>query len=211
VFSMSKENLKLYIKSRADEEVKKIIEEAESTAKKIIEEAESKAARIKDERLRRVKKEMDEKEKAGISFAKMDGRKMVMEVKEEFSKKAFSEVEKRLKSFSSSKMDERYQDILMNLTIEATSNIDSKEIKISANKSDLDVLKRNIQTIRSTVSKMRGSEAEIEIDNKAIDTISGVIARSKDGKQIYNNTFEARLSRTFEELKGKFLTMLFEE
>lgn len=208
---MSKENLKLYIKSRADEEVKKIIEEAENNAKKIIEEGENKAARIRDERLRKVKKEMDEKEKAGISFAKMDGRKKVMEVKEEFLKKAFGEVEKRLKSFSSSKMSEKYQDILMNLTIEATSNIDSKEVKISANKSDFDVLRKNIQMIRSAVSKMKESEADIEIDSKAIDTIGGVITHSKDGKQIYNNTFEARLGRTFEELKGKFLTMLFGE
>ncbi|MCP8313168.1 MAG: hypothetical protein H3Z53_02190 [archaeon] len=208
---MSKENLKLYIKSRADEEVKKIIEEAENNAKKIIEEGENKAARIRDERLRKVKKEMDEKEKAGISFAKMDGRKKVMEVKEEFLKKAFGEVEKRLKSFSSSKMSEKYQDILMNLTIEATSNIDSKEVKIFANKNDFDVLRKNIQTIRSAISKMKESEADIEIDSKAIDTIGGVITHSKDGKQIYNNTFEARLGRTFEELKGKFLTMLFGE
>ncbi|MGQ9468847.1 MAG: V-type ATP synthase subunit E [Nitrososphaerales archaeon] len=208
---MSKENLKLYIKDRTDEEVKKIISEAENTAKKIIEEAESKAARTKDEKFRKVKKEMDEKEKAEMALIKMDGRRKVMEVKEEFLKKTFDEVEKKLKRFSSSKMNEKYQDILINLTVEATSNIDSKEVRISTNKNDLDVLRRNIQVIKGAVSKMKGSEVDIELDNKAIDAIGGVIAYSKDGKQIYNNTLEARLGRTFEELKGKILTMLFEE
>jgi len=208
VLNMSKENLKIYIQSKADEEVKKIIEEAEGNAKKIIEEAELKAARIRDERLKKVKKEMDEKEKAGISFAKMEGRKKVMDVKEEFLKRAFDEVEKRLKSFSSNK---KYQEVLMNLAIEAASNVDSKELKISANKGDLDILKKNIQLIKSSVLKIGGKEVDIEFDGKAIDTIGGVIVYSKDGKQIYNNTLEARLSRTFEELKGKLLTMLFEE
>ena len=208
---MSKENLKLYIKSRTDEEVKKIVEEAEIAANKIVEEAKGKAARIRDEKLRKVKKEMDEKEKAEISLTKMDGRKRVMEVKEEFSKRTFEEVEKRLKGFSSSKKDERYQDVLMTLVIEAISNIDSKEVRVSANKNDLDVLRKNLQIVRSSVSKMKGSEVDIELDNKAIDTIGGVIAYSTDGKQIHNNTLEASLGRTFEELKGKILTMLFGE
>ncbi|MEM3437038.1 MAG: V-type ATP synthase subunit E family protein [Nitrososphaerales archaeon] len=207
---MSKENLKLYIQSKANEEVKRIIEEAESKAAKIIEEAESKAAKIRDERLKKVKKEMDEKEKAGISFAKMDGRKKVMDVKESFLKRSFDEVEKRLKSFSN-EMNEKYQNVLINLTIEALSNIDSKEFKISANKSDLDILKKNVQLIKDAISKIKGSEVYIEFDDKAIATIGGIIAYSKDGKQIYNNTFEARLIRTFEEWKGKLLTMLFEE
>ena len=208
---MSKENLKLYIKSRTDEEVKKIISEAESAANKIIEEAKSKVVRIKDEKLRKVKKEMDEKEKAEISLTKMDGRKRVMEVKEEFSKRTFEEVEKRLKSFSSSKSNERYQDVLTTLAIEAISNIDSKEVKVSVNKSDLDILRKNLPIIRSTASKMKGSEVDIELDNKAIDTIGGVVIYSKDGKQIHNNTLEAMLGKTFEELKGKILTMLFGE
>ncbi|MEM2873406.1 MAG: V-type ATP synthase subunit E family protein [Nitrososphaerales archaeon] len=207
---MSKEELKTYIRSKADEEVKKIIGEAENTAKKMIEEAEIKAAQIKDEKLKKIKKEMDEKEKAGISFAKMDGRKKVMDVKEDFLKRALDEVEKRLKGFSSSKTSEKYQEILTDLTVEAVSNIDSKEVKISANKSDLDALRKNLQAIRSIISKKKG-EVDIELDNKPIDTIGGVIIYSKDGKQIYNNTFEARLSRTFEESKGKLLTMLFEE
>jgi vacuolar-type H+-ATPase subunit E/Vma4 len=56
---------------------------------------------------------------------------------------------------------------------------------------------------------MKGSEVDIELDNKAMDTIGGVIAYSTNGKQIHNNTLEARLSINFEELKGKILTMLF--
>jgi vacuolar-type H+-ATPase subunit E/Vma4 len=206
---MSKENLKLHIKSRTNEEVKKIISEAEDAANKIIEEAKGKAVRIRDEKLRKVKKEMDEKEKAEISLTKMDGRKKIMEVKEEFSKRTLEEVEKRLKGFSSSKKDERYQEVLTTLAIEAISNIDSKEVKVYANKNDLDVLRKNLQTVRSTVSKMKGSEVDIELDNKAMDTIGGVIAYSTNGKQIHNNTLEARLSINFEELKGKILTMLF--
>jgi len=208
---MSKENLKLYIKSRTDEEVKKIISEAEDATNKIIEEAKGKAVRIRDEKLRKVKKEMDEKEKAEISLTKMDGRKKIMEVKEEFSKRTFEEVEKRLKGFSSNKKDERYQDVLTTLAIEAISSIDSKEVRVSANKNDLDVLRKNLQIVRSTVSKMKGSEVSIELDNKAIDTIGGVIVYSTDGKQIHNNTLEARLSRNFEELKGRILTVLFGE
>jgi len=208
---MSKESLKIYIKSRVEEEEKKIISEAENTANKIFEEAKGKTVRVKDEKFRKVKKEMDEKEKAEISMAKMDGRKRVMDVKEEILKKTYDEVEKRLKNFSSGKTSEKYQDILTTLAIEAVSNMDSKEVRISANKNDLDALRKNIQVIESTVLKMRGNKVDIELDNKAIDTIGGVIAHSIDGKQIHNNTLEAGLRRTFEELRGKILTMLFGE
>ncbi|MCP8304007.1 MAG: hypothetical protein H3Z50_00820 [archaeon] len=208
---MSKESLKLYIKDRTEEEVKKIVSEAENAADKIIGEARSKIARIKDEKLRKVKKEMDEKEKAEISLTKMDGRRRVMEVKEEFLKKTFDEVKKRLKNFSSSKTNERYQDILTALAIEAMSGIESKEVKISANKGDLDFLRKNTQVIKSALSKMKGSEVDMELDGKAIDTIGGVIAYSMDGKKIYNNTLETRLGKVFEEVKGKILNVLFEE
>ncbi|MCP8310594.1 MAG: hypothetical protein L6N95_05465 [Candidatus Methylarchaceae archaeon HK01B] len=208
---MSKESLKLYIKDRTEEEVKKIIIEGEIAADKIIEEARSKVARIKDEKLRKVKKDMDEKEKAEISLTKMDGRRRVMEVKEEFLKKTFDEAKKRLKSFSSSKTNERYQNILTALAIEAMSGIESKEVRISANKTDLDFLRKNTQVMKSTLSKMRASEVDIKLDDKAIDTIGGVIVYSMDGKKIYNNTLETRLGRTFEEVKGKILNMLFEE
>jgi len=206
---MSKDDFKLYIKSKADDEIREIIEEAENNAKKIIEESENMAKQIKDERLKRLERELDEKERAGISLAKMEGSKSVTNLKGKFLEQTFSEVKDRLKGLSSSK-NAQYRDVLVSLVTEGALNINSREMEVSANKDDIGLLRGNIQTIKSTVSKMKGDEIVLEIDNKAIDAVGGVIVYSKDGKQIYNNTLEARLERTFEELKGKISTMLFE-
>jgi vacuolar-type H+-ATPase subunit E/Vma4 len=207
---MSKEKLELYIRGKTDEEVKRIIGEAEEAAKRIIEESESKVARIKDEKLRKVRKEMDEKEKAEMSLARMEGRKRVMKIKDDFLGKTAEEAGNRLKGFLSGKMGEKYRDILTNLAIESASNIYGKEVLISANRRDRDILEKILPQIKNMVSKTKDAEVDIELDDKAIDTIGGVIAYSKDGKQVYNNTFEARLNRTFEELRGKLLVALFE-
>jgi vacuolar-type H+-ATPase subunit E/Vma4 len=74
-------------------------------------------------------------------------------------------------------------------------NIGGSDFIVSANDRDLAEIKKNKKNLESDIQKAYDAKISIKLDNTPIASIGGVIVSSTDGKRVYYNTFDGRISK----------------
>ena len=181
--------------AKTDSEVKIILENAEKEAKRIQEETDRQIMNIVASVLRGVRDRI-------IGGTELESRKEYMMVRQEVLESIYSEAGEKLGTLTNNKT--LYQNVLMSLMAEGIKSIGMEEFVISSNDRDLADLKKNNKKLESDLQKEHGVKVSIKFDNTPISTIGGVIISSADGKRVFYNTFEGRVSK----IKVKMNTVL---
>jgi vacuolar-type H+-ATPase subunit E/Vma4 len=174
------------IVSRADERAEAILKAAEKDCERIRTESEKQVLNIVGSELRAVRDRI-------VGRSELEGRKLLMEARDEVSSSVFEEVEKRLRQMAEGRDKSiNFGEVLIKLIIEAASAVGGDEFIVEANGRDLKYLGENLRQIKSRMKKSLGG-GSIRLDSKPIPTMGGVLVRNIDGTKIYYNTLEGRL------------------
>ena len=170
----------------AEERAKRILQAAEKECERIRGESDKQILGIVGGELRAVRDRI-------IGKANIDGRKMVMLSREEALSSVFTEVERRLRGIAEG-LDESadYGVVLAKLIIEAATAMGGDEFMATANDRDLKHLTRHLKGVKERLKDALG-DVRLQLDDKPIETMGGVVVRNRDGTKTYNNTLEGRL------------------
>lgn len=203
------ENLKSQIKFFQEIETKEAVEKAEEQAQRIIKEAEENAAKVKSKKTREVSEQMREKEAAELAAVMFDGKKRIASAKFELLEQAMG---KSMEALAAMARDEKsaYRASLERLIIEAASKLRGTELTILTNSKDKKVIAEKVKELERKISKTKGESVHLEVAGETIDTAGGVVVQTKDKRQIFTNTLEARLAKTRKENLDRIFASLFE-
>lgn len=180
---------------RAVERRNALISEAERKAQNIIKTAEEEVERIEAESekqiLTLVGSELRAVNDRIIGRAQLEGRKMLMQSRQDMLTEVFERAEKRLREISGESAD--YDAILIRLIVEAASAIGGENFVVAANEQDLEYLKKSVRKINSELEKALGG-GTVKLDDDPIDVMGGVIIRNIEGTKTHYNTLEGRLA-----------------
>lgn len=186
------------------------VTKAEERAKEILKSAQEEVERIKDESEKQILSLVGSDLRASrdriLGRAELEGRRSMMDARQRVLSHVYDEVSKRLKDISDGK-DKKvdYREILVNLIAEAAMAIGDEELIVSANKSDLKYLGKNLGNINAQLKAIL-RECTVKLADESIDVIGGVVVRNRDGTKTYYNTLDGRL----ESVKTKFAAQVAE-
>jgi V/A-type H+-transporting ATPase subunit E len=195
------------IQRRAQQESKKILSEAKKEAQGIINSSKDRSEKI---RVEKIKPEAATMRRKIIGSAELDGRKSIINAKEEILSKVFDFTRERLQKIAQGKDKEfNYEEIIFNMIKEAALKIDEDRLMIAANKTDHSHLSSKLSSIKQKLSKELNRKVDLEIVKDPHDYIGGVIVYNANRKKIYNNTIEGRLSELRSRMRGIISKDLF--
>jgi len=186
----------------------KILADAEKRAEEILKAAEAERARINTETDRQILQLMGSELKTVrdriIGQTELEGRKALMTARAEMLSKVYSQVENRLKDVVEVKSkDHDYGVILNKLIKEGVLAIGGNEFIVSANKRDMEYLRKNLKKIGGTIEGMT-----LKLDEKPVEILGGVVIKNPMGDKVYYNTLEGRLERVRRTMEARVAKML---
>ena len=195
------------IVSDAQIKAKTLTDEAEKKVSSILLQGEEKALIEKNKILSEAEKQANLKYQQVISEAKMNSRRMELEAREEVIEESFKKAEEKLKEIASSESLE-YLESLKGIITEAAIEIGVGELLVLLKKDDLPKIEDSIASIEKDVTNKIGIKTILEIGDN-INTIGGVIVKTKNGEIEVNNTIETRLLRYKKTLRSEVAKILF--
>ena len=173
----------------------KILADAEKRAEEILKAAEVERARINTETDRQILQLMGSELKTVrdriIGQTELEGRKALMTARAEMLSKVYSQVENRLKDVVEVKSEDHDYGVILNKLIkEGVLAIGGNEFIVSANKRDMEYLRKNLKKIGETLEGMT-----LKLDEKPVEILGGVVIKNPMGNKVYYNTLEGRLER----------------
>jgi len=206
--SVAINSIKDEIKRRTEAELKKIISNADEEVQKVLRAAKEKAERVRTET---VKTEVTTMRRKIIGSTQLDGRRTIINAKEEALSKAFDKVNEKLIDIANRKDKKfKYEEILFKLIKEAVLKIDEKKILVAANKRDLSYISSNLSTIKRKLEKELGYKLDLTIMKEPRHIIGGIIVNNADKTKIFNNTLDGRLMGLKGSMRGEISKALFE-
>ena len=226
--SSGAENIVSNIMSEAQSKADENIQEAQAKAETIVQQGEKKAEATKNQISLNGQKQADMRYQQIISEAKMNARRSELEAKEEVIEAAFNKATEELTQIASTD-DEKYINSLIAMIKEAATEIGGGNLIIQLKEDDIPKVKSNLETIASDVKSIitRNKKDNLNLDNIAkdvssttstqtkleigepINTIGGVIVKTKNEDIEVNNTIEARLLRNKKNLRSEVAKTLF--
>ncbi len=193
--------------SDAQIKAESILAEVEKEKESILSEGEAKAVAEKEKILENAEKQANMRYQQIISEAKMNSRRMELEAREEIIEEAFKKAEEKLKEIASSDASE-YKTSLEKVITEAGVEIGGGDLVIFVKESDVTKIKGSLPSIEKSISGKTNAPTKLEIGEN-INTIGGVIVKTKNGEIEVNNTIEARMLRFKKSLRSEVARILF--
>ncbi|NPD87927.1 MAG: hypothetical protein HGN29_04340 [Asgard group archaeon] len=197
------------IEENTDVIIQKILAEQEEEIDKINKEANEKIKKIEEDIVKEAENEaesefLNEKAKQDLDL-RLKITKFRDEIVYEFVQKANKKIESLIKT-------KEYEKSLRNMILEAILTLKQQEINVYCRKEDKSILsKQFLDSISAEIKKEQKLDVKINVSEKHITNIGGVILETIDGKISINNTYEKRIERSLEELKRKLSLMLIQE
>lgn len=197
------------IEENTDVLIQKILTEQEKEIDKINKETDEKIKKIEEDIVKEAKKAAEAeflKEKAKQD---LDLRLKITKFRDEIVDEFVQKANKKIKALIETK---EYEKSLRNLILEAILTLKQKEINIYCRKEDKSILsKQFLNSISAEIKKEQKFDVKIDVSEKHITNIGGIILETIDGKISINNTYEKRIERSLEELKRELSLMLIQE
>lgn len=197
--------------AEADKLREKILEEARQQAETIVRHAENEAADIlnaakaeagEKEQLatEKAQREAEERKKRLLASADLEGRKQVLQVKQDLIDEAFAKAIDKMGSLPA----QQYVKIIASMVVEAVSS-GTEEIILS--KKDKDTFGTDIiKAVNSSLSE-KGIKNAVKLSEITKDIKGGFILRSGDIE--INNSFDAIIKMRRDELEPEVVSVLF--
>jgi len=202
------EDLKSKLKFLRESEVKEIVEEAKKQAAKIVTDAHAKTDEIKKREIERIMKNVQSIETKDLEAAKSEQKRRMMNLKLQLIEASFAASLDRLKQMVD-ELSPIYRSSLENLTVEAALHMTGSEFEAIIRPKDSEFLRKKLKQIEKEVSTAKNIAVTLIISAEPLRSIGGVVVRSCDGKQIFNNTLEARLANVRQEKLPEIANVLF--
>lgn len=174
-----------------------LLADSEKKAKQILKSGEEEVRRIKDETEMQVLNVIGSELKATrdriLGRAELEGRRALMDARQDLISVVFDRVEKKLMDIAEGKVsDVDYGEVLEKFVVEAALAMGGEEFIVSANERDLAYIKKNIRKINKRVTDALGS-GTVKLDEDLLDAMGGVMVRNPDGTKTYYSTLEGKL------------------
>jgi vacuolar-type H+-ATPase subunit E/Vma4 len=202
--------IRSHIEKETEAEVQDILAKAEAESKAIVEDAKREAAKLIEEQRQKQVSESLAEERSELAILRMNQRAELARTKAEWLDRAFEEAKERLDKLAEDSGSPIYRDFLAGLVVEGTVKMGGSKFTIQADKRESEILKGNLKAISKRIAQARGVEVELQIETNPNIPL-GVIIRSHDERQYYNNTLEARLTSARQRLSGQIYSLLFKE
>lgn len=187
--------------SSAETKAENILKPAEEEARGIIEEGDHQILGIIGSELRAIRDRV-------LGRANVEGKKMLVEVREQAISRGFDEAEKRLIRIAAGE-DESvdYWDILKRLIVEACSLMGGREFLVSANGRDIRRLKEWSDEVKELLNKTLGGDIDLVVE-APIECLGGVVVRNREGTKIFYNTLEGKLLKVRRRIEAEIAEVL---
>ncbi len=194
------------IKRKADEEIKRIIENAKREAENIINRAERELERRVEAKISQETSSLEEEDKRRVAEARLEARRMILEVKEKAISSVFEKLKSQLREFTRT---QDYVEVLSKLVCEAGIALGGGELIVEVNE-DHKNLNINWDEVARTIEEKTGKPTKISVSYTHVSDIGGAIVRTADGRFTFDNTFEGRIDRMQKTLRLLAAKRLFE-
>lgn len=189
-------SLKEYIRSKSITESEEIVKKAEAQAESITKEYKEKAQRAYEEIIQEAKRNVAEYERREIAQLRARSSKMILDAKNDILKSALNELKETMYSLPA---NEKYDSILEKLLKEAIETLKEKEVVVYSREEDMKKVAEMSEKLKKEL------KVDIILSDEPVKIIGGVIVSTKDKRIVVENTLENK----FEEMKEKFLSLLF--
>ena len=190
-------------------EAKEVVEESLEQSQKIVKDAEEEAARVRERKMKDIQEIFQEKETSELESAKLGQKRKISALRTELMEQVVDEASAKLERMSREKSSQ-YKESLVKLVIEAAEAVQTGDLEIRANFRDHEFLQNELSELRKKLQKRKGKLPALELNEKTLNCLGGVIVQDRDKKRIFNNTFEARLTKARQEMGNKLFGDLFE-
>ncbi len=185
-------------------EIETILRKAEEEAQNILKEAKEKALRIREEKIKEIRRKVREKLLREYIKRKLELRREYLSFREKIIKDLLNEASNKISNIVKEK-GEIYKKSLVNLIMEAISQINSNSIQIICKKDDKKVVEELIPQIKEIVRNKLKRDIKIEVITEDLKVLGGIIVYDKINEVYYNNTIDARLRKLEEEILPQIL------
>lgn len=181
----------------ADKRVEEILKAADAERARINAETDKQIMQLMGSELKTVRERI-------LGQTELEGRKNLMTARTEALSKVYNSVEKKLMEIADGISKEYdYGAILNKLVVEGASAMGGNEFVVSANKRDMNYLRKNLKKIDGALKN-----ATLRLDEKPSDILSGVVVKNPSGNKIYYNTLEGRLEKVKGVMEAKIAERL---
>ena len=199
-----------------DEIIGKIMSDGEARAQRVLDnakrsveaekrKAETEAGKVRKEMLDQVKRKVAALKSKEIAGGHIEAKRVLLRAREEAISRVFDTISAELEKLH--RDGTRYRQALVNLAAEAVGAIGEKEVEVVLGKDDQDLAdERLVADIskRLDAEGVPGIEIELVVD-RSLDG-GGCVARSKDSRVIFDNTFRRRLERMKPSLRSTIVS-----
>lgn len=183
----------------AQAKAERSIERAKSESAKVISEAQEEARLLRGKVLRESEEESLRRRQVIQASLGIERKRLELAARE----KTLAEVIEAGKKRLSDKEKYDYASALVELAGRAASAIDGARIVIEFAREDQTLVKETLlDSIVESIKKTTGRNLEVSIGEFRSDFSAGVVVRSADGHQVFNNSFEARSARLLPEIRS---------
>jgi V/A-type H+-transporting ATPase subunit E len=194
------DNIRAKILEEARQQAQTNIQRAEEEAARIISAAKEEAARKRNAIIERAEKEAVERSKRLVSAAELEGRKQMLQTKQEMIKQAFDMAVQKLNALPR----ESYEEILTGMIL---NSITTGREEVILSEGDIKKLGNGFVDSINKKLKARGVKGEVKLSDESRNITGGFII--KDGSIEINNTFEALVRMMHDELETEVVKVLF--
>jgi vacuolar-type H+-ATPase subunit E/Vma4 len=190
------------INQDADSEVKQLFERATAQAQQIIDGAKKEAEALKAALLRDLEKEIERSKDRVLSTLNLEKKRLILEGKQKFVEEVLSDVKLKAGRFRS---DPGYQEFLAKAIVEGVQVLDVARGVVYYAAADEHIFNEGfIKKVTDACSMAMKGECFLALNKSDFKDI-GVIVNSQDGRIMYDNRFDARLSRMYEDIYMELL------
>lgn len=184
------------IRRAAEEEIKRILSEAEKEAKRIVEEARVRAKELREEKIKQLLHEHRSKIEREYAPKRLEIKRNYIRNKYERLLSYFdgllSQVSEEIRS-----SEEEYAEFLKNMVEKAFKSIKSDSVIVHPCKGETALVKEIIEQYVNTDPNLKGKNYEI---GEEINCNGGIFFESKDKREYYNGTMQAKMADVRETL-----------
>jgi vacuolar-type H+-ATPase subunit E/Vma4 len=183
----------------------RVLDNARRSAEAETRKAQSEAEKIRKEMLSRVGRKAAALESKEVAGGHIEAKRIILRAREEAISKVFDTIEQAL---AKSREDvPRYREGLITLAAEAVRAIGEEEVTVVLGKDDGDLAGEDLVSdvaARLESEGIRGIRIEVVVDRSL--GAWGCIARSKDSRIIFDNTYKRRLERIKPSLRSTIVS-----
>jgi V/A-type H+-transporting ATPase subunit E len=177
-------------KARAD----RVLDNARRSADSENRKAEAEAERIRKEMLDQVARKARVLESKEIAGAHIEAKRILLRAREEAIERVFKMIREDLDKLHDD--TSRYRQALVGLAAEAVRAIGEPEVVLAVGEEDGDLVESGLaKEIENSLASEGSDEVRIEMIVDPKVSGGGCVARSKDARVIFDNTFSRRLER----------------